>query len=224
MGFRVDLTGQKFNRLTVLYPTGRQSKHGKNAIWMCKCDCGNYTEADSGSLKCGTKKSCGCLVKDRMSKLNYKHGGRNERLYLVWMDMRRRCYNTKDQCYKNYGGRGITVCDEWQQYEAFREWAQNTGYDDSAKSHVCTLDRIDVNGDYCPSNCRWVDAKTQCNNKRNNLIVTYNGETHTATEWDRICGFPKNTMNKRIHAGWTPEKAITSPMDYTHQPRMREGA
>ena len=218
----LDLTGQRFHKLTALYPTGKKSEHGSNAIWVCLCDCGKYTEANTGQLRCGTKKSCGCAKAEHASSLNRTHGGRNDRLYLVWMDMRRRCRDTKDRNYKNYGGRGISVCSEWDaHYELFKEWALSNGYDETAKKSKCTLDRINVDGNYCPENCRWVDVITQCNNKRNNRRITYGGETHTMAEWDRARGFPKNTIYKRISAGWTAEKAITKHLDYTHHHKMR---
>ena len=164
MKFQVrDLTGQRFGRLAVLELTGKKTKSG-NVIWKCRCDCGNVTEADSGSLRVGYKISCGCFQRDHARALNMSHGGRNERLYLVWMDMRRRCRDENDKNYCNYGGRGIEVCEEWQDYETFREWAVTHGYDRDAKRGECTLDRIDVNGNYEPRNCRWVDLKTQANN------------------------------------------------------------
>lgn len=218
-----DITGQKFGRWTAIRPTGRKAKNG-TYYWLCKCECGNIGEVSVSNLRSGSSKSCGCIPKERMSKLNYKHGGKKERLYLVWIDMRRRCYDDSVYEYMNYGGRGIAVCDEWQDYSKFREWALSTGYDAAAKRTACTLDRIDVNGNYCPENCRWADSATQNNNRRNNKKISYGSETHSMAEWNRICNFPKNTIFKRINAGWSPEKAITTPLDYTHHPRIRNGA
>lgn len=206
----LDISGQRFNKLTALYPTGEKSKNGHNAIWMCLCDCGNLTKANTGQLRCGGKKSCGCAVIEHASNLNRIHGGREERLYSVWIDMRRRCSDPKDRNYKNYGGRGISVCDEWAtDYSAFREWAVSAGYDELAARGVSTLDRIDVNGNYEPVNCRWVNSKTQCNNKRNNVSITYDGKTMTATEWSRYLGFSRNLVWKRLNAGWSVERALT---------------
>ena len=211
----VDIAGQKFGKLVALYPTGKKTKHGGNAIWMCQCDCGNYTEANTGALRCGGKKSCGCAVIEHTSNLNKTHGGRKERLYLVWMDMRRRCRDPKDENYKNYGGRGISVCQEWDSdYSAFRSWSEETGYDDKAESHKCTLDRIDVNGNYEPSNCRWVDMKTQCNNRRNNVMIAFRGEVKSQAEWSRVLGFNQTLIRKRLAAGWDVERALTE------QPRV----
>lgn len=209
--FRVkDLTGQKFGRLTVMELTGKKTKSG-NAIWICQCECGNITEADSGSLRVGYKVSCGCFAKDHARSLNISHGGRNERLYLVWMDMRRRCRDEKDENYKNYGGRGIKVCKEWQDYAVFRNWALTHGYDKNAKYSTCTLDRIDVNGNYEPSNCRFVNMKVQCNNKRNNRVIEFNGETMTAVQWARKLGMNDSIVSKRLNAGWSIERALTEP-------------
>lgn len=207
-----DITGQKFAKLTALYPTGEKSPHGRNAIWMCLCECGNHTTANTGQLKCGTKKSCGCAVIEHAGNLNKTHGGRNDRLYLVWMDMRRRCRDSKDNHYNLYGGRGISVCKEWDEdYALFREWAIKNGYQSDAKSRAVTLDRINVNGNYEPSNCRWTDMVTQNNNRRNNLRLTFNGTTQTAAEWSREKGYNKNLVAKRIKAGWSVERAITEP-------------
>lgn len=214
---RLDLTGQKFNKLTALYPNGEISIHGKNVVWMCKCDCGNYTTANTGQLRCGTKKSCGCAVIDHTANLNRTHGGRNERLYLVWMDMRRRCRDKKDKNYSKYGGRGIRVCPEWEDYAAFRKWAISTGYDKTAKRGECTIDRIDVNGDYCPDNCRWVDLELQANNRRSNVFITYNGKTQTASQWSKELGFNKSLVGQRIGRGWSIELALTTPPRITRR-------
>ena len=217
-----DLTGKKFGRLTAIQYTGKTTEHGHNAIWLCKCDCGNFVEVSSGNLQTPKFHSCGCYVKERMSKLNYKHGGKKERLYMVWTAMKRRCYDPSFTEYENYGGRGIAVCDTFLDYSQFREWALANGYDQNADKQMCTLDRVDVNGNYTPTNCRWVPSQIQQNNRRNNIVATYNGETHTLAEWNRIKNFPCDTIGKRIRAGWTFEKAIETPLDYSHHPKKRE--
>lgn len=206
----LNLTGQKYNRLTALYFTGKKTKRGHNNIWMCVCDCGSLVEVDTASLRSGATKSCGCYTRDRMAQLNKTHGGRNERLYLVWMDMRRRCNDPKDANYKFYGARGISVCKEWEDYAVFREWACQSGYDKTAKRAKCTLDRIDVNKGYCPENCRWVDMVIQQNNKRSNLYITYNGKTQTAAQWEREIGLPRCVVAKRIRRGWSIERALST--------------
>lgn len=166
MGQFIDLTSKKYDRLTVI----KRIKHNyqKEAMWLCRCDCGKMIETRGSSLRAGLTKSCGCLQLEWAQKHipNKTHGLTNERLYRVWMGMRQRCYLKTNNRYKHYGGRGIRVCDEWQDYLNFRKWALTHGYDSKAKRGKCTIDRIDVDGNYEPSNCRWVDAKTQANNTR----------------------------------------------------------
>lgn len=156
-----DLTGQRFGRLQVLEPTEERIHY--HVVWKCMCDCGNITYASSNSLIVGDVKSCGCLCHIDGTK----HYGAKTRLYAVWAGMKARCYNKNCIGYKHYGGRGITICDEWKSdFSKFREWALAHGYDDKAKFGKCTIDRIDVTGNYEPSNCRWVDMKIQNRNKR----------------------------------------------------------
>lgn len=215
MGFvALDLTGQRFGRWTALYDTGRKTVGG-NHYWMCKCDCGTTKEVDSGQLRIGGSKSCGCHRRDRMSKLNLKHGGRKDRLYLVWMDMRRRCNDPKNENYFRYGGRGIKVDEAFNEYADFKAWAYANGYDDTAKHGDCTIDRIDVNGNYSPDNCRWVNLVVQANNRRSNAIITYNGKSMTRSQWEKELGFKKGTLAWRINAGWTVERMLTQrPEEY----------
>lgn len=167
MGILIDLTGQKFGRLFVVERYGKGCK-GKDAKWLCLCDCGGMTVSTGKNLRSGNSKSCGCYKRERTSETKRKHGFgiKKERLYLVWVEMRHRCSNSNDTSYKYYGGRGISVCEEWSDYARFREWAFANGYDPYAAYGKCTIDRIDVNGNYEPSNCRWVDMKTQNANKR----------------------------------------------------------
>ena len=171
MGAFVDLTGRKFGRLTVLRRDG--TANGRVA-WLCKCDCGNEIAVLSTSLTSGNTRSCGCIHSEQVAAGNRAratHGGGRSRLYGVWRSMKQRCYDKSRKDYPNYGGRGIRVCDEWlHDFGAFRNWAESAGYNPDAPYMACTLDRIDVNGDYCPDNCRWADAKTQANNRRNNVI------------------------------------------------------
>lgn len=156
-----DLTGQRFGRLRVLSYAGIKNK---NAMWLCKCDCGKETTVYSNNLKQGTK-SCGCLSKERSVKrrtVAYE----NHRLYRVWAGMKTRCYNAKQPRFNDWGGRGITVCDEWKNnFRNFYDWAMANGYDETAEHGQCTLDRIDNNGNYEPTNCRWIDMKAQCANR-----------------------------------------------------------
>ena len=167
-----DRTGERFGRLTVI----ELAEKGTNikTKWKCKCDCGNTVVVTSSHLVTGTTNSCGCLRKDTLRSMTYKHGnsarGNKTRLYKVWQTMNERCDNPNYISHSIYHDRGIRVCDEWKDFAKFKEWAYANGYDDSTPvaSHKCTIDRIDNNKGYEPSNCRWVDAKTQNNNKRNN--------------------------------------------------------
>lgn len=166
----IDRTGERFGRLTVLSRADDYvAKNGKHHVrWNCICDCGNVAVVDVTQLVTGHTKSCGCLKDEKLSVGNIKHGGRYDRLYKVYHNMKNRCYNKNSKDYKYYGGNGITICDEWlNDYTAFKTWAYDNGYDDSAKRMQCTIDRIDVNGNYEPSNCRWVDMVTQSRNRNN---------------------------------------------------------
>lgn len=158
----IDLTGQRFGRLTVISRAGN-SKNGR-AKWFCQCDCGNTVEVLGKSLRSQESASCGCRKIECLNRIT--HGGRKERLYRVWAGMKERCNYPLHPGYKNYGGRGIKVCKEWNDYSVFREWAMTHGYDPDAPRGQCTLDRIDVNGPYAPWNCQWVDMKTQAQNRQ----------------------------------------------------------
>lgn len=207
-----NLVGMKFGRLTVMDRESPKSKKTKG-LWICKCECGNVIKVNTSALKSGNTTSCGCKRKETLRQLRTKHGESDTRLYKVWLDMKRRCYNAKDVDYKNYGGRGITVCDEWKDsFVNFSQWAYENGYDKDAPKGQCTIDRIDVNGCYEPENCRWVNIHIQSNNKRNNRILTYNGESHTLSEWCEIVNIPYNCLQLRLNKlHWSVEKTLTTP-------------
>lgn len=177
-----DLTGQKFGRLTAVKFVGQSAE--KRALWECLCDCGNTIIVPGKSLRTGNTKSCGCLnietATNRIVSLNHKHGGSHSRLFKRWTGMLARCNNPHAVNYKDYGGRGIKVCEEWRSFEAFRDWAMSAGFDEKL-----SIDRIDPNGDYCPENCRWVNASAQANNRRSTRKITFNGETKSLSEWAR---------------------------------------
>lgn len=162
-----DLTGQKFGRLTVIERAG--SDHHHRATWKCQCDCGEVRIICGFNLLSAQAKSCGCLRAENLKWCNIKHGKRKSRLYHVWQNIKKRCSNPNVHNYHRYGGRGITVCDEWRDdFGKFYEWAIANGYDENAPYGQCTIDRIDNDKGYSPDNCRWVDVKTQNNNKTNN--------------------------------------------------------
>lgn len=202
MAKAVDLTGLRFGRLVVLH-RAENGKCGK-VRWQCRCDCGKETTVFAAGLTSGNTSSCGCYRSEVVTKEHTTHGMTNTRLYKTWVNMRNRCTNKKDKFFKEYGGRGIKVCDEWaSSFEAFCKWAMANGYDDNL-----TIDRIDANGNYEPSNCRWATTIEQANNKRNNHYITHNGETHTIKEWARIKGVHPATIYKRINKGWTIEQVL----------------
>lgn len=212
MGKLIDLTGQKFGRLTVVKrvnniytPSGTQE-----TMWLCRCDCGNEIITRARRLKDGNKKSCGCLAEESRTKHGYMKNKKQVRLYSIWTKMKSRCYNINDKDYINYGKRGISICTEWlHDYKAFSDWAYNNGYNDIAKRGICTIDRINVNGDYSPNNCRWVNQKVQNNNRRDNVNITYNNETHSLKEWSLLLNINYNTLYNRIYTyKWSINKAF----------------
>lgn len=159
-----DLTGQRFGRLTVM---GRQGSDNQGAaVWRCQCDCGAVHAAAGYQLRRGGVKSCGCLSRETTAKRCTTHGKSSSRLWRVWSSMKNRCYCVSHRNYASYGGRGITVCDEWRNdFQDFYDWAMANGYDENAPYMKCTIDRIDNDKGYSPDNCRWVDIKAQRHNR-----------------------------------------------------------
>lgn len=137
----------------------------------------------------------------------YVHGGTGTRLHNIWLSMRERCNRPNHPYYDSYGGRGITICEEWNDFRKFHEWAANNGYSDSLQ-----IDRIDFNGNYEPSNCRWVTVKEQQNNKRTNRFVIYHGKKYTLTQLAEKTGIKKTTLKERLNNGWSIEDAVNRPV------------
>lgn len=195
-----DLIGLKFGKLLVLERSDdyiRPNDHKGRPRYKCLCECGKITYVIGSSLTCGITKSCGCNMGKNLLKHGFSH---KEKLYNVWKNIKARCKNDK-----YYGGRGIKIYDEWKNdYTVFRNWAINNGYNENL-----TIDRIDVNGNYEPNNCRWVDNFIQANNKRNNVYLTYKNETKTVHQWEKIVGIKAATIKKRLRLGWSVERALT---------------
>ena len=199
-----NLQNQKFDQLTVVCPAGKD-KNG-NARWRCRCDCGEYITISAPALKANRPHSClSCKMKSLWEKRD-THKESATRLYSIYYNMRKRCENPNAINYHNYGGRGISVCDEWKKYEAFSTWAHANGYTDEL-----SIDRIDNDSGYCPDNCRWVTYTQQANNTRANRWIDFNGETRTLAEWASIIGINRSTLCERLNRmGWSIEQALTT--------------
>lgn len=201
----IDLTGQRFGRLVAVKQVGK-NKSGYQ-LWLCKCDCGGESVANYHNLKNNHTQSCGCLRKERTIEANTTHGLRKTRLYRTWHHMRERCHYPKDARYAQYGGRGVIVCDEWKNdFQAFYDWAMDNGYRDDL-----SIDRIDVNGNYEPSNCRWTTLEVQANNKRTSHLITIGGETLTLSQWLAKAKLTRRAFYDRVKKGMSEEQAILAP-------------
>jgi hypothetical protein len=208
----LDLTGQKFGRLKAIFPVHVVDRW----FWACQCDCGSPLTMLklTARLRNGGTRSCGCLQKEAAKKnvqatsaKNIKHGLSSTRLYIIFNGMKDRCYNPLSRRYSSYGGRGISICDEWLfDVRVFVKWALENGYSDRL-----TIDRIDPNGNYSPSNCRFADKVRQANNKTSNHLITWNNEIHTATEWARILRVAPEAVHNRLSRGWSIDRIMTQP-------------
>ena len=199
----IDITGKKFNKLTVVERL--QNDTGGIPVWLCKCDCGNFTRVRGKNLKNGSVKSCGCILKNGTTTT---HGLSKTKIYNTWNSMKARCFNPKSCSYKRYGARGITVCEEWKNsFEEFYSWSIQNGYNENL-----TIERIDNNGNYCPENCKWISQKQQCRNRRTNIEFEYMGEKHILIEWCEILNLDYKFIHNRIYKmGWSFEKSISTP-------------
>lgn len=205
MGTLIDMTGKKFGRLTVL-KRGPNTRAGKVA-WECLCECGAHTIVDSSSLVSGNTRSCGCLrndlIEQRMKEKGYTS---NERRALkdVWRMMLKRCENPACNSYHNYGARGIKVCPEWHSQAAFRDWAIHNGYQKGLD-----LDRVDNNGNYEPSNCRWVTRAENMNNTRKTIFLEYQGQLLPIADIAKLIGVTKGCLYQRLTAGVSEDRIFT---------------
>ena len=201
----MDLVGKRFGKWAVL----EYSHHvGNHKYWLCRCDCGNIKPVRQQNLVEGKSKSCGsCHGEKNIGDRTRKHGDFGKPLYCVWAAMKRRCFNKNVAYYEDYGGRGITVCDEWIDYIPFKEWALSTGYEEGL-----TIERIDVNGNYCPENCKWISLSEQNKNKRNSVRIEYNGQSYSIKEIAEITGLKERTVRGRYERGWTPEQIFSKEL------------
>lgn len=209
----IDLTGKRFSRWSVITQAGNTPRGG--ALWLCVCDCGAERPVLGADLRNGKSVSCGCARTERVGRLNKSHGASGTRLHQAWKNMRGRCNNPNRPGFSDYGGRGIKVCAEWDDFSAFRGWALANGYSDNL-----SIERMDVNGDYSPSNCTWADAAVQSANRRF-VAVAPDGELwwHKA----QANGISQAAYRTRLHAGWPIEEAATHPMHVRRHPRKRDG-
>ena len=205
--------GLIYNSLTILgEPFIQSDSRGKTHSYVeCRCVCGNTRTVRVDFLIHNIVKSCGCLKHKSHSTT---HGESKSRLYSIWVNMKTRCYNPNGTFYAMYGGRGISICQSWRDsYVSFRDWALSNGYEEqSSCSYVCTIDRIDNNGDYCPENCRWVNMTTQSNNRSSCDYITRNGKTMSLKQWCNGLGLPYKSVYTRIkQRGWDIETALSTP-------------
>lgn len=210
---KIDLIGKRFGRLVVLERAESiVSKSGKaKGRWLCRCDCGNTKIVLTDSLTGGYAKSCGCYNIESIKDRQTKHGMAGTRIYLEWNSMKSRCFNKNNKSYTRYGGRGITVCDEWMGehgFENFYKWATESGYKDTL-----TIERKDVNGNYCPENCSWIPANKQAKNRRTTLrIKDQNGNERYAMDIAKENGISMSVVIARKTKGWDLEKALETPL------------
>lgn len=201
-----DITGNRYGKLLVIgFVKMRDNGH---SVWKCQCDCGNVTETLGCRLKNGSCKSCGCLNKEvRLPKI-VTHKMSYTRLYGIWHKMKYRSFSTKWAGADRYANRGIGMCEEWNRFEPFRDWALANGYDDTL-----SIDRIDNDKGYYPENCRWTTPKEQARNRSDNVFIEYNGEKKTIAEWAEVKGLTYAALHCRLNKyHWTIADALERPL------------
>lgn len=211
--YKIDLTGQRFGKLTVIEYSHTNDR--RKTFWKCRCDCGNEKTVAGYNLRSGNTSSCGCGERENREQLmsrfyndHYKHGKCYDRIHTVWAHMKERCSNPNTKDFALYGGRGICVCPEWAGEDGFQnffDWSMKNGYRDDL-----TIDRINVNGNYEPSNCRWASATQQANNRRSSRLISIDGETKTLAEWCKQYGMNYYSVYYRIEKGCDPKIALTT--------------
>lgn len=200
----MNLVGQRFSGLVV---TAKSDRRGRNTYWDCICDCGTATTVSTHHLTSCHTRSCGCLQRRATSAAKTKHGMTGTGTHKTWAEMHARCTNPRSKIFKFYGGRGIKVCGRWQDFATFLA-------DMGERPPGMSLDRVDSNGNYEPSNCRWADRLTQANNTRSNRFIEHEGRSQTVAQWARELGVPARLVYGRLGSGWPPSRALLEPPHY----------
>lgn len=208
MGKAIDITGARSGRLVAVRYVYTDKKKGNCRIWDCKCDCGETCLVPASMISCGRQESCGCAKLEASSRnivaYSTKHGLHKHPLYIKWKGMRRRCFTKTDSAYPRYGGKGITICDEWMEFSVFFDWCLSNGWKPGL-----TIDRIDNDKGYSPDNCRFATGTEQVRNRKKTVYLEYEGEKKPLTEWCEMFGLNKKTVYNRFHNyGWTDVKEI----------------
>jgi hypothetical protein len=206
MSAKIDLTGKRFGRL-IVESIAPKDRHG-NICWKVKCDCGNTKSVNSSVLLKGTTRSCGCLNQELRSARLLSHGMTNTPTYRSWQAMKSRCSNPNDESYARYGGRRISVCDRWLGENGFKNFYKDMG----VRPKELTLERINNDGNYEPSNCKWATRKEQNRNTRTNRILEYGGRRQSLSAWAEEYGLNASLLSERLRNRWTIKKALNTPV------------
>ena len=200
---KIDLTGRRYAHLTVISQHGHI---GDKISWLCRCDCGNEKVVSGSNLKTGNTTSCGCYHAEVAKDYHTTHGMSKTKLYTIWSSMRYRCENPKCQRYSSYGGKGVSVCAEWKRFNGFYSWAISARYEDGL-----SIERIDVDGNYEPSNCKWIPLIDQSQNKTTSRFVSYKSKKLTISQLANLTGMPYQRLYQRINKlGWSTDDAVRS--------------